>query len=278
MTAELAATDAPASRPQPTARRQLGRLLAAEWTKLMSVRSTMLALVVTGAMCVGFAVLLGIGTLTRWDRMSPEEHAAFQPATFSVSGVFFAQLVIGSLGVLAISAEYSSGTIRATLSAAPQRLLGYLAKILVFAAVALLAGVLTTFASFLAGQSILSSKGIGTSLAEPEIPRVVIGAALFLLAVGLLGLGLGAALRHTAGAVSTLFGLMLVLPILSNFLPSDWQQNIDKWLPLRAGMAIMQQHPQPATFFSPWVGLAVLFGYAALALLAGAVVLHHRDA
>jgi ABC-type transport system involved in multi-copper enzyme maturation permease subunit len=278
MTAELAAPDASDRQPQPAPVRQLRRLLAAEWTKLMSVRSTMLALVVTGGMCVGFAVLLGIGTLTRWDRMSAEEHAAFQPATFSVSGVFFAQLVVGSLGVLAVSAEYSSGTIRATLSAAPQRLLGYLAKILVFAAVALVASLVTTFASFLAGQYILSTKGIGTTLAEPEIPRVVFGAALFLLAVGLLGLGLGAALRHTAGAVSTLFGLMLVLPILSNFLPSDWQENIDKWLPLRAGMAVMQQHPQGPAFFSPWVGLAVLFGYAAIALVAGAVVLQRRDA
>ena len=104
MTAELAAPDSTDRQPQPTAARQLARLIAAAATKLMSVRSTWLALVVTGGMCVGFAVLLGVGTLTRWDRMSAEEHAAFQPATFSVSGVFFAQLVIGSLGVLAISA------------------------------------------------------------------------------------------------------------------------------------------------------------------------------
>jgi ABC-2 type transport system permease protein len=256
---------------------QVAGCVAAEWVKLRSVRSTVVSLLVTMAVCVGFAVLMSYGVISRWNRMSAGEHANFHAATNSVAGVLFGQLVIGSLGVLAMSAEYSTGTIRASLTATPQRLVLYLCKIGIFAATALVVAVVTTTSAFLIAQAILQPAHHSVGIADTGVPRIVIGAALFLVAVALLGLGLAAALRHTAGAVSTLFGLMLVLPILSSFLPSDWQATIDKWLPLNAGMAVMQSRVEP-NGFAPWTGLGVLYGYALVALIAGAVVLTRRDA
>jgi hypothetical protein len=261
----------------PTLPSQFTRNLAGEWTKLRSVRSSIVSLLATVVVCVGFAVLLGFGTVSRWDRMGPERQANFHAATVSVSGVFFGQLVLGALGVLAMSGEYSTGTIRATLSATPQRLVMYLSKITVFAVVAFVVAIVSTTVGFLGCQSVLSQKHLNVGLFDPGVPRIVVGAALFLVAVALLGLGLATIMRHTASAISTVFGLMLVLTLMANFLPSDWQVHVNKWLPLNAGMTIMQVHPE-SDQFGPWVGLAVLFGYAAIALVAGAVVLTRRDA
>jgi len=257
---------------------QLRFNFVSEWTKLRSVRSTVLALLATVVMTVGFAVLLCLGELSRWDHLSAHQRATFKPATLSVSGALFAELVIGALGVLSMSAEYSTGTIRATLTATPQRLVAYLAKIVTFAVTAFAVTLPTSVLAFLTAQAILARRQAGVGLLDGDDPRVVVGAALFLVAVALLGLGLAATLRHTAGAISTLFGLMLVLPLLSNFLPSDWQAHVDRWLPLNAGMAVMEQGPPQANGFDPWTGLGVLFGYALIALLAGGVLLRHRDA
>jgi ABC-2 type transport system permease protein len=267
----------PATRQQPGLGAQFGRNLAAEWTKLITVRSTVVSLLVTMGICVGFGLLFSWARMTRWDHATRLERLNFQPATTSLSGVFLAQLVIGSLGVLAMSAEYATGTIRATVSATPQRLVMYLTKIGVFAAVSFLVCLASTTAAFLLGQAILSRKHIETTLSAPGVLQNVVGAALFLVAVSLLGLGLAAIFRHTAGAISTVFGLMLVLTILANFLPSDWQTHIVKYLPLNAGTVIWQQHAEP-NMLGAWTGLGLLFGYALIALVAGAVVLVRRDA
>jgi len=257
---------------------QVVSTLAAEWTKLRSVRSTVATLLATAVLIVGFAVLFSLGQVSRWDQLSARQRATFHPATLSVAGVLFAELAIGALGVLAMSAEYTTGTIRATLTATPQRLVAYLAKIVVFAVTAFGVALPTCAVAFLAAQAILARKHVGVGLLDGDDPRIVVGAALFLVAVALLGLGLAAILRHTAGAISTLFALMLVLPIMSNFLPRDWQANLDRWLPLNAGSAVMQQGPPEAHQFGPWSGQAVLSGYALVALVAGGVLLRRRDA
>ncbi len=266
-----------ATAAQPGPGTQVLRNLAAEWTKLRSVRSSMVSLLATVVVCVGLASMFSYGVISRWDHMRAAEKAGFVPSTTSVMGVLFGQLVIGSLGVLAMSGEYSTGTIRATLTATPQRLVSYLTKIAVFVVTAFVVAIVTTTTAFLVSQAILARKHLGVGLGDPGSTRIVLGAALFLVAVALLGLGLAAVLRHTAAAISTLFGLMLVLPILSNFIPSDWQSHVNKWLPLNAGTAVMQLHPD-ANGFAPWTGLAVMFGYALIALAGGALVLLRKDA
>src|SRR5665811_97710 len=124
---------------------------------------------------------------------------------------------------------------------------------------------------------ILTSKHLQTSLSSSGVLRAVIGAALFLTVVGLLGIGLGALLRNTAGGISTLFGLLFVLPIIVRFLPSSWSDPINKYLPSNAGEAITHVHPDPS-LLAPWTGLGLFFGYAVIVLIAAAVSLRRRDA
>jgi ABC-2 type transport system permease protein len=185
--------------------------------------------------------------------------------------------VIGVLGVLVMSAEYSTGTIRATLSASPRRLRVLLVKTGVFAAVAFVVSAVTCVAAFDVAQSIYAGKNVQTTLTASGVPRVILGGAPYLTVVGILGVGLGALLRHTAGAISTLFGLLLVLPILVRFLPSDRESAVSKYLPGAAGQGIVQLRPDPANL-SPWTGFALFCGYALLALVAGAAMLRRRDA
>jgi ABC-2 type transport system permease protein len=265
------------ARSQPARGTQAWWLMRAEWTKLRSVRSTVNAFLSMAVVCVGLGAAIAAGTVARWDRLPRVEHLGFEPASRSLSGLFLGQLVIGVLGCLVLSAEYSTGTIRATFSASPQRVTVLATKTAVFAVVAFAVSLVTCVASFEVGQSIYAGKSLQTTLGAPGVARVVLGGALYLTVVGLLGLGLAAILRHTAGTISTLFGLLLVVPILARFLPSDWQADINKFLPSNAGSGIFQLHPEP-NMLAPWTGFALFCGYALLALILGALTLRARDA
>ncbi len=253
------------------------RVILSEWTKLRSLRSTVFSLLAAVVIIVGFAVLVPSVTVAHWPPRDPGEAAAFDPTTRSLAGIFLAQLAIGVLGVLLITGEYATGMIRATFAAVPTRLPVLLAKALVFASTTLVITLPAVLAAFLIGQGIFASKHLETSLGQPGVTRAVIGAALYLTGIGLLGLGIGALLRNTAAGISTLFGVLFVLPIIVRFLPSSWSTPIDKYLPSTLGQGITAVHPSPGAL-SPWVGFAVFCGYAAVVLLGAAVSLRRRDA
>jgi len=191
--------------------------------------------------------------------------------------VFLAQLVIGVLGVLILSAEYSSGTIRATLAAVPQRRTVLVVKAAVFAVVAFVVSLFACLVAFEVAQRIYATHSVEVALSAPGVPRIILGGALYLTVVGLLGLGLAAILRSTAGAISTIFGLLLVVPILVQFLPSDWRADVSPYLPSTAGSGIFRLQAEPGGL-APWTGFALFAGYTLVALVAGAVVLRRRDA
>ena len=253
------------------------RVVLSEWTKIRSLRSTIFSLLAAIVFIVGLATLVPLVTVSHWPPRDPREALGFDPTTRTLSGIFLAQLAIGVLGVLLITGEYATGMIRATFAAVPARLPVLWAKAAVFAAVTLVLMVPTVLGAFLIGQSILASKHLQTNLSSPGVLRAVIGAALFLTVVGLLGIGLGALLRNTAGGISTLFGLLFVLPIIVRFLPSSWSDPINKYLPSNAGEAITHVHPDP-TLLAPWTGFGLFFGYAAVILIAAAISLRMRDA
>jgi ABC-2 type transport system permease protein len=180
--------------------------------------------------------------------------------------------------VLVITSEYGTGMIRATLAAVPQRRLLLTAKTAVFTATALITGTASCLAAYLAFQAFLpAGDAMRTSLADPGVLRAVTGAGLYLTVLGLLGLGLGAVIRSSAGAIATLLGLLFVPTLLASLLPQSWQDSIGGYLPMNVGEAIIVVHHEAHTL-QPWPGLGVFSLYAATALAVGFVLITRRDA
>jgi ABC-type transport system involved in multi-copper enzyme maturation permease subunit len=257
-----------------------GDVARSEWIKLYTVRSTYWTLLVTAAGMVAFGALLSAAYVRHYSSVSPVSRLKFDPAGYSLSGFFLAQLAIGVLGVVVITSEYATGSIRSTFAAAPQRATVLAAKAAVFGAIAAATGIASSFAAFFTGQAILSSKGIGTHIGEPGVLRSVIGAGFYLAVLGLLALGLGALIRRTAGAIAAVVGLVLILPVLVQGLPSSWQNAITRYLPSTAGQAIIgrTKFAPPGHLLSPWAGFALFCAYAAATLITAALVLNWRDA
>jgi hypothetical protein len=266
--------------PTPSVAGQFVAVVRAEWIKLWSVRSTLWSLLVTIAIIVGLGALFCAARVARADRLDPRELRNFDPTGFSLNGIFLAQLAVGVLGVLVMSSEYATGQIRATFGATPQRNLVLAAKVAVFMVVVFVVGLVACFAAFFIGQSILSgsTKLQHASIGQPGVLRAVIGGAMYLSVLGALGIGLGTILRRTAGAIAALVGLLLILPILVNFLPSPWNTDISKYLPLSAGNSVFHTTKLASTDLSLWVGFAVFCAYAVVSLAVGAVLLARRDA
>jgi ABC-type transport system involved in multi-copper enzyme maturation permease subunit len=270
-----------------------------EFTKIRSVRSTYWTLLALVVACVGIGALFSWGQAGRVARLrsgtgdfsgAPKGFVAAQiadihsqAASSSLFGLLIGQLIIVVLGALVFTSEYSTGMIRTSLTALPRRGTVFAAKAAVFGLVALAVGLVTSFLAFFVGQAIMSSQHVSTTIGHPEVLRTVVGGGLFLAVCGLLSFGLGAILRHTAGAIATGIGLMFVLWILSQFLPgppSGWfgATDIDKWIPFNAGSTIWETQANGVNPFSPWIGLAVFCAYAAVAIIGGLVVFLRRDA
>jgi ABC-2 type transport system permease protein len=252
------------------------RVLRSEWTKLRTQPSAVWALLSAVVLIVGFGVLYCLVRVTR----PPHGAAAissFDPATISLAGINLAQLAVGVLGVLLISNEYATGLIRASFAAVPGRLPVLWGKVTAFTLTTLALCVPATFAAFLVGQSILSRQHLGTTLSQPGMIRAVIGSALYLAVVGLLGLGLGALLRNTAGAISSLFGVLFAFQIVTGFLPGAWSDHVYKYLPAPAGMAVTAVRPDSASL-PPWAGFGLFCLYTAVVLGLAAGRMHRRDA
>ena len=278
--------------------------LRSEFTKIRSVRSTYWTLFALIVVCIGIGALfswgqterlvhIAGGTTLRGRPIPAGGQASFlanvksqiksEAVAVSLFGLLFGQLIIVVLGALTITSEYSTGMIRTSLSTMPRRGTVFAAKGVVFGVIALITGLITTFLAFFVGQAILSSQHVNATLGQPGVLTAVLGGGLFLAVTGLLSFGIGAILRHTAGAISAGIGLMFVVLILSNFLPSPpsgWfgQADFDKWIPFYDGSHIWQSQMVGVNLFSPWVGFGVFCAYAAAAILGGLFLFKRRDA
>jgi ABC-type transport system involved in multi-copper enzyme maturation permease subunit len=221
----------------PPGRYGISGLMRAEWTKLRTVRSTIWTLALTVVLGIGISALATAETRAHWATMSLANRSGFDPASTSLIGVFLGQFTLGVLGVLAMSGEYGSGTIRATFSAAPRRPLALGAKAAVFGLLALVVAEVVAFASFLLGQALLTAPATHATLGTPGALRQVVGSGLYLCVIGLLGLGLATIIRHTAGAISAFVGILLVLPIIVAALPASIQTDVQRFLPAHIGAA-----------------------------------------
>jgi ABC-2 type transport system permease protein len=250
------------------------RAVDSEWIKFRSLRSTWWS--------IGIALLISVGLGILFSDLRGNDiatHGGFEsdPTALSLRGFYLAQLAVGVLGVLFITGEYSTGMIRATLSAVPRRLPVLWAKALVFATVVFVVMGIASLLAFEGGQAMLSSAGFHVGLGSPGAARAVLGGALYLTVVGLLGVGLGFLVRNTAGAIATLFGLLLVLPAVVAALPPSLYNDVFRYLPMPAGTQVLTT-VQDSSLLTPWAGIGVFCLYAAGAVAAGAVMLKRRDA
>jgi ABC-2 type transport system permease protein len=268
--------------PTPPRENRVGRVtfprvVHSEWTKLRSVRSTRWSFLLAIVFTIGLAALTSAVVEAHWSSMSPQDRADFKPLDVSFIGVFLAQLPIAVLGVLVITGEYSTGMIRASLTAVPKRLPMLWAKAAVFSAVTFLLMLPATLIAFFVAQAILSGQSIDIGLSHSGVLRAIVGAALFSTVNGLLALGIGASIRNTAGGIAAFAGLLFVIPPLLNVLPSSWNNAISPYLPGDAGSQIMSISHSGGHSLSPWAGFAVLCGWAAAALALAALLLVRRD-
>ncbi len=145
----------------------------------------------------------------------------------------------------------------------------------------LLVGTVSSAAAFFVGQAVLANRGLQAHLGDPGVARSVLGAGLYLAMLGLLALGIGTLIRSTVGATAVVVGLVFILPGIVGALPSSWEYTITPYLPSDAGQALIGRTkfaPQGLHLLPPWTGFAVVCAYAALSLLAAAVILSRRDA
>jgi ABC-2 type transport system permease protein len=251
--------------------------LHSEWTKIRSLRSTVWTLIATAGVTIGLSVLFAWGATSHFKSRGfvPPDFDAVQASMF---GLIFGQLVITVLGAMTITGEYGTGMIRTSLTAQPRRYVTLLSKLAVFTAVTLVTGLVCTFVSFFVGQRFFGQINAAASISDPNALRAVIGGALFLTVAGLLSFGFGAILRHTAGAITASVGVLFISFILFQFLPSNWQIEVQRWIPFFDGTGIWQAGPTDAHQWGPWTGFGVFFGYAAVALIGGILSFRTRDA
>jgi ABC-2 type transport system permease protein len=242
-----------------------------EWIKLRSLRSTWWTLAITAAATVGIGLAVGLNS----------KDAAGDLTNNALAGVVPGLLLAGALGVLTMTGEYSSGTIRATLAAVPRRPVVLAAKAVVFGAVTLVVGEAAAFTAFRAAAGTLRHGLAPISLGDPGVLRaVVLSGAAFCL-IGLIGLGLGAIVRHSAAAVGVLVAGVYVIAQVIGFVAHGaaaympiliLENSLSTTRPVTCGTEACPH------FLSAWAGLGMLSVYAALALTAGGWLLARRDA
>jgi ABC-2 type transport system permease protein len=313
----MATTTAPGLRlstlPPVAGRAGLAGAIRSEFTKLRSVRSTYWTIGALLIFSVGVAALLGFAIANNIHN-NPQDKAGLDATQVSLGAFFeFGQLIIMSLGALAITSEYSTGMIRTSLTAMPRRGTVYAAKLIVFTTVTLIASLVTSFVAFFVGQAAMSGSGVGASLfhsvtipanamthppaggpgsgppivtfsgtiviSPGTVLTAIIGTALFVTVAALIAFGFGSIIRHTAGAIVSAIGLMFVLSIIVQLLPDNWRWDIMRFFPDAAGrvlsVTIGQQNPH---LWSAWPQFGVTLLYAAVLLAVGGYLFRKRDA
>jgi ABC-2 type transport system permease protein len=265
------------SRPQPGGRRiTASGVLRSEWVKLRSLRSSWLTLLAAAVTLL----VLGAVTAAVFGGLIgefPVDDGDWDPTEIALSGLMFVPLIIGALGVMTMTGEHATGTIRSAMTFVPRRLPVLWAKAAVLTAVTLPVMLLASLATFLLGQALLAAGLSPTvSLGDSGVLRAVLGSGVYLTGVALIGLALGTILRGTAAAISVLFGLIFLVPGLAGFLlPASVRDNVLLYLPSNAGASLTSVIPDPELLGSG-AGAVVFAGWVVVPLLAAAVALRRR--
>ena len=278
MSAVLASKPASARPADPVLKVTQARVLVSEFTKFRTVRSTVWTLLVSVVLIIGISALFSAVTASQYHTFDAADRATFNPVSISLSGMMFAVVAFGVLGVLMISGEYSTGMIRSSLTAVPRRLPVLWGKLAVFAGVIFSISLVASFICFFLGQALLDSHHLGVSIAAPGALRSIIGAALYGTVAGMIGVALGALFRNTAAGIATFAGVFFVIPPLTGLLPASISDHLSQYLPSYAGDAVWGGARSVTNALSPWTGFAVLCGYAVVVIAAAALRLRRVDA
>ena len=246
-----------------------------EMCKFRSVRSNWALLGAAASANILVAALVAVFVP---DHLSATDAASTDPVRLALAGLHVSQIAIGVLGVLAVTSEYSTGLIRSTFAAVPHRRLVLAAKLVVLTGAAAVVGI----GSCMAGYSLYEALVPGTSsvhaaLTAPGVLRAAVGGGLYLTVVALLGTGLGALLRSSAGAVAALLGLLFIPTIVISVLPTTWQDTVGRYLPMNAGEQVFIATRHEPHTLGAWTGLAVFALYAAAALAGAFALITRRD-
>lgn len=281
MSSNAMAIETTTTAPRPRRVTQAG-VLRSEWTKLWSLRSTRYSLLIAAALLILLAVAAAAITASHWHSMSMASKKSFDALQASLFGVDIAELVVGVLGVLTLGSEYTTGAIRSSLAAVPTRLPVLWGKVISLAAVVFALMIAASATAIAAAHAILAGHlvnghDVASTLTGITAVRGVLGAGLYLALVAVFGIALAAILRSTAAGIAALAGILFVLPVLANLLPSGFKDTVSPYLPGNAGSAILQAH-QTAGTLAPWTGLGLFAAYTAVLLGTAAFLLRRRDA
>ncbi|MER5292303.1 ABC transporter permease [Streptomyces pharetrae] len=252
------------------------QVIRSEWTKIRSVASTVWTLSLTLLVTIALGMLISALSKSEFDNMSARDRLSFDPTFISFAGMSLGQLAMIVFGVLVVSNEYSSGMIRTSLAAVPQRGTFLFGKLAVATVLALAVGMATSFAAFFLGQAMLGD--LRASIGDPGVLRAVIGGGLYMTLIAMFSMGVAAMLR------SPMLSLGILMPfffLISNILGNvGATEKIGRFLPDQAGNRIMQVVPpvDDDTPYGPWGGLGIMALWVVAALLGGYVLLKRRDA
>ncbi|WP_328484503.1 ABC transporter permease [Streptomyces sp. NBC_00377] len=252
------------------------QVVRSEWTKIRSVASTVWTLSLAVVVTVALGMLISALSRHEFDNMSRDDRLSFDPTFISFAGMSLGQLAMIVFGVLVVSNEYSTGMIRTSLAAVPQRGAFLFSKIAVATGLALAVGLATSFVTFFLGQAMLGSHR--ASISDSGVLRAVIGGGLYMTLIAVFSMGVATMLR------SPMLSLGILMPfffLISNILGNvSATKKIGRYLPDQAGSKIMQVVTpiDDDTPYGPWGGFAIMAVWAVAALASGYLLLKKRDA
>jgi ABC-type transport system involved in multi-copper enzyme maturation permease subunit len=251
-------------------------VVRSEWTKARTVPSTMWTLLVAAVLGIGLGALISSLAASHYAK-NPGSHPNWDPTSISNSGLGIAQLAIGVLGVLCITSEYSSGSIRSTLAAVPRRgrVLG--AKSIVIMVLTFVVVEVIAFAAFFVGQALISGHAPSATLGQTGVLRALIGAGLYGALLATMGLAFGTIIRSAAGAIAVLVAILYVLPGIAGALPTSIANKVQEYWPTQAGGQVTQV-VHTANTLSPWAGFGVFLLFVAILSGVAFTLLNRRDA
>ncbi|MBT3155049.1 ABC transporter permease [Streptomyces sp. CHD11] len=252
------------------------QVVRSEWTKIRSVASTVWTLSLAVVVTIALGMLISALSRSEFDSLSTRDRLSFDPTFISFAGTSLGQLAMIVFGVLVVSNEYSTGMIRASLAAVPQRGTFLFSKLVVATALALVISMATSFAAFFLGQWMLGE--YKASIGDAGVLRAVIGGGLYMTLIALFSMGVATMLR------SPMLSLGILMPfffLISNILGNvDATEKVGRFLPDQAGSRIMRvvTPVDDDTPYGPWGGLGIMALWVAAALIGGYVLLKRRDA